>query len=152
MADIEELARVAIDCGFHIHKELGPGLLESVYEMILAERLSRSGWIVERQKLLPVEYGGLSFSEGYRVYVLVDGKLIIEVKSVERLAPVHSKQLLTYVRLARQPVGLLMNFGGCDLSRRFAADRERPCRHHRIPDRQTRVVALRVFLLLRVFV
>ena len=112
MADIEELARVAIDCGLHIHKQLGPGLLESVYEVLLAERLSRSGWIVERQKLLPVEVDGLTLPEGYRVDVLVDGQLIIEVKSLERLAPVHSKQLLTYIRLARQPVGLLMNFGG----------------------------------------
>jgi len=112
MADIEELARIAIDCGFHIHKELGPGLLESVYEMLLAERLSRSGYMVERQKLLPVEFDGLKLPEGYRVDLLVDGKLIIEVKSVERIVPVHSKQLLTYIRLARQPVGLLMNFGG----------------------------------------
>ena len=112
MADIEELARIAIDCGFHIHKELGPGLLESVYEMLLAERLSRSGYMVERQKLLPVEFDGLKLPEGYRVDLLVDGKLIIEVKSVERIAPVHSKQLLTYIRLPRQPVGLLMNFGG----------------------------------------
>jgi GxxExxY protein len=111
MADIEELARIAIDCGLHIHKELGPGLLESVYEMLLAERLSRSGYMVERQKLLPVEFDGLKLPEGYRVDLLVDGKLIIEVKSVERIAPVHSKQLLTYIRLARQPVGLLMNFG-----------------------------------------
>ena len=112
MADVEELARIAIDCGFHIHKELGPGLLESVYEMLLAERLSRSGYMVERQKILPVEFDGLKLPEGYRVDLLVDGKLIIEVKSVERIAPVHSKQLLTYIRLARQPVGLLMNFGG----------------------------------------
>ena len=112
MADIEELVRIAIDCGFHIHKELGPGLLESVYEMLLAERLSRSGYMVERQTLLPVEFDGLKLPEGYRVDLLVDGKLIIEVKSVERIAPVHSKQLLTYIRLARQPVGLLMNFGG----------------------------------------
>jgi GxxExxY protein len=112
MADIEELARIAIDCGLHIHKELGPGLLESVYEMLLAERLSRSGYMVERQKLLPVEFDGLKLPEGYRVDLLVDGKLIIEVKSVERIAPVHSKQLLTYISLARQPVGLLMNFGG----------------------------------------
>ena len=112
MADVEELARIAIDCGFHIHKELGPGLLESVYEMLLAERLSRSGYMVERQKLLPVEFDGLKLLEGYRVDLLVDGKLIIEVKSVERIVPVHSKQLLTYIRLARQPVGLLMNFGG----------------------------------------
>jgi GxxExxY protein len=112
MVDIEELARVAIDCGFHIHKELGPGLLESVYEALMAERLRRSGYVVERQKILPVEFDGLSLAEGYRVDLLIDGKLIIEVKSVERLTPVHPKQLLTYIRLARQPVGLLMNFGG----------------------------------------
>lgn len=112
MADIEHLASVAIDCGLHIHKELGPGLLESVYEAILAERLSRLAFRVERQKLLPVEFDGLRLQDGYRVDLLVDGKLIIEVKSVERLAPVHGKQLLTYLRLAKQPVGLLMNFGG----------------------------------------
>lgn len=112
MADIEDLARVAIDTGFHIHKELGPGLLESVYEVLLTERLRRRGHPVERQKLLPIEFDGLRLDEAYRVDLLVHGKLIIEVKSVERLAPVHSKQLLTYVRLARQPVGLLMNFGG----------------------------------------
>jgi GxxExxY protein len=112
VADIEELARVAIDCGLRIHKDLGPGLLESAYEALLPERLGRSGCLVERQKLLPMEFDGLILADGYRVDILVDGKLIIEVKSVERLAPVHSKQLLTYIRLARQPVGLLMNFGG----------------------------------------
>jgi GxxExxY protein len=112
MRAIEELASIAIDCGLGVHKELGPGLLESVYEAVLAERLSRSGCSVERQKLLPIEFDGLRFAEGYRVDLLVEGKLIIEIKSVERLAPVHSKQLLTYIRLARQPVGLLMNFGG----------------------------------------
>jgi GxxExxY protein len=110
--DIEELARIAVDCGLHIHKDLGPGLLESVYEIVMADRLSRSGCLVERQRLLPIEFEGLRLEEGYRVDLLVDGKLIIEVKSVERLAPVHGKQLLTYIRLARQPVGLLMNFGG----------------------------------------
>jgi GxxExxY protein len=112
MPDVEELARIAIDCGFHIHKELGPGLLESVYELLMAERLRRSGCLVERQKLLPVEFDGVTLADGYRVDLLVEGKLIIEVKSVERLNPVHGKQLLTYIRLARQPVGLLMNFGG----------------------------------------
>lgn len=112
MADIEELARVAIDCGLHIHKELGPGLLESVYEALLAERLLRTGYQVGRQTILPIEYDGIKLAEGYRVDLLVEGRLIIEVKSVERLAPVHSKQLLSYIRLAKQPVGLLMNFGG----------------------------------------
>jgi GxxExxY protein len=110
--DIEALAGKAIDCGLHVHKELGPGLLESVYEAILAERLSRLGYAVERQKMLPIVYDGLRLPDGFRVDLLVDSKLIIEVKSVERLAPVHSKQLLTYIRLAKQPVGLLMNFGG----------------------------------------
>lgn len=112
MAGIEELARIAIDCGLHLHKQLGPGLLESAYEALLAERLRRSGCEVERQKLLPMLFDGVRLEEGYRVDLLVGGKLIIEVKSVERLAPVHSKQLLTYIRLAHQPVGLLMNFGG----------------------------------------
>ena len=112
MADIEHLARDAVDCGLHIHKELGPGLLESVYEVLLSDRLMRLGHQVERQKLLPISYQGRQFQEGFRVDLLVDGQLIIEIKSVERLAAVHGKQLLTYIRLARQPVGLLMNFGG----------------------------------------
>ena len=112
MSGIEELAKTAVHCGLHIHKDLGPGLLESVYEALLAERLSRSGLAVERQVLLPIEFDGLRLQEGFRVDLLVERTLIIEVKSVERLAAVHSKQLLTYIRLAKQPVGLLMNFGG----------------------------------------
>ena len=103
---------VAIDCGFHLHKELGPGVLESVYEALLAERLKKRGLPVERQKALPILFDGLALAEGFRVDLLVDDRLIIEVKSVERLSPLHSKQLLTYIRLAKQPVGLLMNFGG----------------------------------------
>ena len=79
MADIEELARVSIDFGLRIHKELGPGLLESVYEAVLAEWLRRSDFMVERQRLLPIQFDGLTFAEGYRVDVLVDGKLIIEI-------------------------------------------------------------------------
>jgi GxxExxY protein len=112
MADIEEIARQAIDCGFKIHKELGPGLLESVYETLLAASLSRIGFAVDRQKPIDFEYDGMTFREGFRADLLVDGRLIIEVKSIERLAPVHGKQLLTYLKLAGQPLGLLMNFGG----------------------------------------
>lgn len=112
MNDVEELAKAAVDCGFRIHKELGPGLLESVYEAVLASALARTGLLVERQKPLPISFEGVQISEGYRVDLLVEGKLIIEVKSVERLVPVHGKQLLTYLRLAKQPLGLLMNFGG----------------------------------------
>ena len=111
MRDLEELARIAVDCGFRIHKKLGPGLLESVYEAILADGLSRSGLLVERQKPLPISFEGVEINEGYRVDLLVERSLIIEIKSVERLIPVHGKQLLTYLRLAKQPLGLLMNFG-----------------------------------------
>ncbi|HEX6072314.1 MAG TPA: GxxExxY protein [Sphingomicrobium sp.] len=109
--DIEELASIAIDCGFHLHKELGPGVLESVYEALLAERMRKRGLAVERQKALPILFDGVALADGFRVDLLVNEALIIEVKSVEKLVPLHSKQLLTYIRLAKQPVGLLMNFG-----------------------------------------
>ena len=111
MRNIEELATIAIDRGFHIHKELGPGLLESVYEAVLAASLTRAGLAVERQRPIPVQFEGVTLSEGFRADVVVEGVLIIEVKSIERTAPVHLKQLLTYVRLMKQPLGLLMNFG-----------------------------------------
>jgi GxxExxY protein len=110
--DLEEFAKAAVDCGFRIHKEVGPGLLESVYEAILAHGLARAGFSVERQKPLPISFEGVQINEGYRVDILIERRLIVEIKSVERLAPVHGKQLLTYLRLAQQPLGLLMNFGG----------------------------------------
>ncbi len=112
MRDIEELARLAVDCGVKIHKDIGPGLLESVYEAIMAASLARRGVSVERQKPISIEYEGLALGEGFRADLLIEGRLIIEIKSLERLAPVHGKQLLTYLRLAKQPLGLLMNFGG----------------------------------------
>ena len=116
MKDLEEIAAAAIDCGFHLHKELGPGLLESVYEAILAAAISQRGLSVERQKIIPINYGGLTLAEGFRADLVVEGSLIIEIKSVERNATVHGKQLLTYLRLMQQPLGLLMNFG-CDTFR-----------------------------------
>jgi GxxExxY protein len=109
--DVEELARRAIDCGLKIHRELGPGLLESVYEVVLAGSLAKHGLLVERQKPLDIEYDGQVFREGFRVDLLVDRELIIEIKSLERLSPVHGKQLLTYLRLAKKPLGVIMNFG-----------------------------------------
>lgn len=112
MPDIEELARTAIDLGFRIHKDLGPGLLESVYEAVMAASLARGGISVERQKAIEIEYDGLKLGEGFRADLLLEGRLIIEIKAADRLAPVHSKQLLTYLKLAKQPLGLLMNFGG----------------------------------------
>ncbi|MBU6333966.1 MAG: GxxExxY protein [Chloroflexi bacterium] len=107
----EELSAIVIDTAFHIHKELGPGLLESVYESILARSLKRRGLRVERQKTIVFEYDGMTFDEGLRVDLLVNEQLVVELKSVEALASVHTKQLLTYLRLLNQPMGILINFG-----------------------------------------
>jgi iron complex transport system substrate-binding protein len=112
MRDVEDLARIAVDCGLRIHRDLGPGLLESVYEAVLAASLLRAGLAVERQKPIAIEFDGMVFREGFRADLLVEGQLLVEVKSVDRLAPVHAKQLLTYLRLSGRPLGLLMNFGG----------------------------------------
>lgn len=112
MRDIEKLATLAIDNGLKIHKDLGPGLLESVYEAVLAASLARGGVTVERQKPIEIEYDGMKLGEGFRAYLVVEGRLIIEIKSTDRFAPVHAKQLLTYLKLTKQPLGLLMNFGG----------------------------------------
>ena len=111
MSGIEELASTAVDCGFHLHKELGPGLLESVYEAVLAEALIQRGLSVQRQRPIPIKFRGIALNEGFRADLIVESRLVIEVKSVERNAPVHAKQLLTYLRLMKQPLGLLMNFG-----------------------------------------
>ena len=109
--DAESISGVVVDTAFHIHKELGPGLLESVYEVVLAKALEKRGLRVERQKTVSFEYDGMRFDEGLRVDLLVDGTFVVELKSVENLAPVHAKQLLTYLRLLRLPLGLLINFG-----------------------------------------
>ena len=108
---LEEIAKVAVDCGFRLHKGLGPGLLESVYEAVLEQSLARRGLIVERQRPVPISFDGIAVDEGFRADLLVDGRLLIELKSVERIAPVHMKQVLTYLRLMNLPLGLLMNFG-----------------------------------------
>jgi GxxExxY protein len=109
--EIEALATIAVDCGFKVHEGLGPGLLESVYEAVLAQSLARRGLSVERQKPVPIRFDGLILDEGFRADLLVERRLLIELKSVERTAPVHGKQLLTYLRLMDLPLGLLMNFG-----------------------------------------
>ncbi|MDP3677037.1 MAG: GxxExxY protein [Novosphingobium sp.] len=109
--EIEELARIAVDCGFHLHRDLGPGLLESAYEVLLAESLRQAGLAVERQIALPLRYKGVVVDNAFKIDLLVNRTLVIELKSVERLAPVHGKQILTYLRLMNLPLGLLMNFG-----------------------------------------
>jgi iron complex transport system substrate-binding protein len=124
---IEDLAAVAIDQGLSVHRELGPGLLESVYETVLAARLARAGLRVEWQRPVSIECAGVIFPDAFRVDIVVEGRLIIEVKSVETLARVHSKQLLTYLRLSERQLGLLMNFGAAT----FRAGLRRVVNDHR---------------------
>ncbi|MBW8864074.1 MAG: GxxExxY protein [Verrucomicrobia bacterium] len=110
-----EITQTILDISFQIHTKLGPGLLESVYEVVLAHELKKRGLQVERQKTIPIRYEELMFEEGFRADLLVENKVIVELKSVEALAPVHSKQLLTHLRLGGKHVGLLMNFGAARL-------------------------------------
>ena len=111
MMDIEKVAQHAIEQGLKIHRDLGPGMLESLYESVLSTQLLRSGISVERQKPITIEYAGIVYADSFRIDLLLEDKLIIEVKSVEQLAPIHTRQILTYLRMARLPLGLLMNFG-----------------------------------------
>lgn len=106
-----EIAQVIVDAAFHIHKTLGPGLLESVYETILAREINKRGLQVLRQQAIRIQYEELSFEEGFRADLIVADRVIIEIKSIEQLAPVHRKQLLTYLRLTNKRLGLLINFG-----------------------------------------
>ena len=100
-----------VDAAFKVNTRLGPGLLETVYEVVLAHELKKRGLSVERQAAIPVEYDGIIFDEGFRADILVNDKVIVELKSVEAVAPVHKKQVLTYLRLADKRLGLLINFG-----------------------------------------
>ena len=109
--DIEALATQVIDCGFHLHKDLGPGLLESAYVQLMAAELARRGIAVSRQVAMPLTYKGVVVDNAFKIDLLVERTLIVELKSIERLAPVHGKQVLTYLRLMGLPLGLLMNFG-----------------------------------------
>lgn len=112
MEDIDRISGDVVDVAMRLHRELGPGLLETVYETILAAKLSAMGYVVARQVPIDIEIEGLQFSAAFKIDLLVEGRLLIEIKSVDRLHPVHAKQLLTYLRLTKQPVGLLLNFGG----------------------------------------
>jgi iron complex transport system substrate-binding protein len=106
-----KIAKEILDAAFTLHRALGPGLLESVYEAILAHDLERQGLRVIRQMPISFDYDGLHFSDAGRIDLLVEGQIVVELKSVERFAPVHPKQVLTYLRLLKLPLGLLINFG-----------------------------------------
>lgn len=111
MKPIDQISGDVIGTSMAIHRELGPGLLESVYEAILAKKLVRLGYNIQQQKPLGFAYEDMEFPAAFKVDLIVNDRLIIELKSIERLQPVHSKQLLTYLRLMELPVGLLINFG-----------------------------------------
>ncbi len=106
-----DIGSVVVDCAVKIHRDLGPGLLETVYEVILADALEKRGLSVERQVPVPIEYEGKRFVEGFRVDMIVESKVLLELKSVEHVSPAHKKQLLTYLRLAGLKLGYLLNFG-----------------------------------------
>jgi iron complex transport system substrate-binding protein len=115
MKKLDDITGAIVDSAMKIHIDLGPGLLESVYEMVLAKSLQKRGFQVERQKAITFEYDGILFDEGFRVDLLVEDRVVVELKSVEKLIPVHSKQLLTYMRLMNLQVGFLINFGAATL-------------------------------------
>jgi len=106
----DDIGRRIVDIAVRIHRELGPGLFESVYETVLAHELGREKCRVRRQVGIPVEYRGLRFEEGFRADLVVEDKVIVELKSVERLGNAHKKQLLTYLRLSGLKLGFLLNF------------------------------------------
>ena len=109
-ANLEGVAHVVIDAGLKVHKALGPGLLESAYEHCLAYELGVRGISLRRQAALPIYYEGMQLDVNYRIDLFVEEMLVVEVKSVDRLTPLHEAQLLTYLRLSRCRLGLLMNF------------------------------------------
>jgi GxxExxY protein len=108
--DENSLAKEIVDAAYKIHARLGPGLLESVYEVVLAYDLRKRGLTVQRQVPVPIIWEEIQFEEGYRLDLIVNGKVLVEVKSVASIEPVHKKQLLTYLRLMDKRLGILINF------------------------------------------
>ena len=107
----DEIGSIIVDTAVNLHKNLGSGLLESVYEVILAKLLSKRGLSVQRQVTISLEYEGEHFDEGFRADLFINGKVIIELKSIEKITDVHKKQLLTYLKLSDTKLGFLLNFG-----------------------------------------
>ena len=106
-----EIGTIVVESAVHVHQELGPGLLESVYEIVLTKELQDRGLKAERQVPMPINYKGLQFDEGFRADIVVNDKVILELKSVEQAMPVHRKQVLTYLKLSGCKLGYLLNFG-----------------------------------------
>jgi len=106
-----EIGKIIVDCAVRLHMELGPGLLETVYEVLLAHLLQEAGLKVERQIPIPIQFRGIRFDEGFRADVVVEDKVILELKSVESVNKAHKKQVLTYLKLTGKKLGYLLNFG-----------------------------------------
>jgi GxxExxY protein len=124
---VEELAAQAVDCGLKVHQLLGPGLLESAYERVLAHKLLERGLDVATQVAVPIVIDGMVIDQGFRADVVVAGRLLLEIKSVERLLDVHTMQVMTYLRFMELPLGLLMNFSGV----KFTQGLKRVVNNHR---------------------
>ena len=108
--ELNDLSRTIIGCAINVHKVLGPGLLESAYEECLSYELIKNGLTVERQKPIPIIYEDVKLDCGYRIDILVENRIIIELKSVDAINPVHEAQILTYLKFANKKLGLLINF------------------------------------------
>ena len=106
-----EIGTIVVDCAVRLHQDLGPGLLETVYEVTLARKLEQRGLSVERQVPIAIEYEGQKFDEGFRADLIIERKVLVELKSVETIHPAHKKQLLTYLRLTEMKLGYVLNFG-----------------------------------------
>ena len=106
-----EIGTIVVDSAVKLHKSLGPGLLEAVYEAILVRQLQKAGLTTQRQVLVPINFEGVLYDEGFRADIIVGGKVILELKSTEMVHPVHKKQLLTYLKLTGLKLGYLLNFG-----------------------------------------
>ena len=106
-----EIGKIIVDTAVKLHKDLGSGLLESVYEVILMKLLAKKGLSVQRQVSIPIEFDGEHFDEGFRIDLFIEGKVIIELKSVEKITDAHKKQLLTYMKLTNTKLGYILNFG-----------------------------------------
>ena len=109
--DVEEICSIVVDCGFKLHRRIGPGLLESAYETIFAAQLAASGLKVDRQLPIDIEYQGQLLTAAFRIDLLINERVIVELKSTEQTLPVHSKQVITYLRLMGLTHGFVINFG-----------------------------------------
>jgi GxxExxY protein len=122
-----DIAKIVVDASYHIHMRLGPGLLESVYARILEYELTKRGLRVRREVPIPFRYDEIEFDEGFRADLIVEDKVMLESKSVENTAPVHKKQVLTYLKLTEMKLGLLINFGAPLIKKRNFSPGKWPC-------------------------